>query len=97
MASNPRRSCSNSLDDFYLIDQSYFYHFEDKKLVKIIWSFVDSLIRAGTYEWKAHSDDTLKRFETTEIKLSPLKFAGIHITESESMYHINPIPLHETN
>ena len=38
---------------------------------------------------QTHSDATLKRYETTEDQHAPLKLNGMHITESDSMYHID--------
>ena len=51
-------------------------------------SYTDGLFRAGTDEWESHSDAKPERFETTGNQQEPLTFAGMHITESDNMYHI---------
>ena len=38
-------------------------------------------------EWQTHSDATLERFETTGNQQTPLKFAGMHITEYDNIDH----------
>ena len=72
-----------------IIDPSLYSQFEDDQLVGINGSYVDKIFRAGTDEWNTNSDDTLERFETTGNQQAPFKFAGMHITESDNMYHIN--------
>ena len=72
-----------------IIDRSLYCQFEDDQLVGINGSYVDDLLRAGTDEWKNYSDATLERFETTGSQQAPSIFAGMHITESENMFHID--------
>ena len=57
--------------------------------MEINGSYVDDLLRAGTDEWKTHPDATLERFETTGNQQAPFTFAGMHITESDNMDHID--------
>ena len=38
---------------------------------------------------KNHSDATFERFETAGNQQAPFIFAGIHITESDNLYHID--------
>ena len=49
--------------------------------------YVDDLLRAGTNEWQTHSDATLERSDTTGNQQEPFNFAGMHITESDNIYH----------
>ena len=70
-----------------IIDPSLQCQFEDEQLVGTNGSYVDDLFRTGTNESQAHSDDTLERFEITRNQQALFTFAGMHITEPESMYH----------
>ena len=72
-----------------ITDPSLYRQFEDEQLMGINGSFVNELLRAGTDEWQTHSDATPGRFETTGNEQEPLKFAGIHIIESDNMHHID--------
>ena len=72
-----------------IIDPSLHCQFEDEKHVGINESYVDDALRAGTNEWKTRSDFTLERFETTGNQQASFIFAGMHITESDKMYHID--------
>ena len=72
-----------------IIDPSLYCQFEDEEFVRINGSNVDDRLRAGTDESQTHSDATLGRFGTTENQQAPLTLAGMHITESENMYHID--------
>ena len=70
-----------------IVDPSLYCYFEDDQLILINWSYVDDLLRAGTDEWQTHSDATHERFETIGKQQVPFTFAGMHITESDNMYH----------
>ena len=52
-------------------------------------SYVNELLQTGTNECKTHSDDTLERFGATRNQQAPFTFAGMYITESDKMYHID--------
>ena len=71
------------------IDPSLYCQFEDNKLIRINGRYVDDLFRAGTDEWKTHSDTTHERFETTGNQQALFTFTGMHITESDNMCHID--------
>ena len=51
--------------------------------------YVDELLRVGSDERQTHSDAMLERFETGGSKYAPFALAGMHITESENMYHVD--------
>ena len=52
-------------------------------------SCVDDLLRARMDKWQTHSDVTFERFETTRALQASFKFTGMHISESDSRYHID--------
>ena len=63
-----------------IIDPALYCQLEDNQLIGINEGYVDDFNRAGTDEWKAHSDATLERLETIGNQQAPFKFAGKHIT-----------------
>ena len=72
-----------------IIDPSLYCQFDDDQLAGVNGSYVHDLLREGTDEWKNYSDATLERFETTGNQKAPLTVAGMQITESDSMYHVD--------
>ena len=68
-----------------IIDPSLYGTFDDDQLLGINGSYVNDLLRAGTDEWKTHSDAIFERFETTKNQQAPFTFAGMHITESDNI------------
>ena len=72
-----------------IIDPSLYCQFEDDQIVGINGSYVDDLLQAGTNEQQTHADATFERFETTGNQQAPFTFAGMHITESDNIYHID--------
>ena len=71
-----------------LIDPFLYWKFEDDQFFRTIACYVDDLLRAGPDKWKTNSDASLDRIETDGNQQAPFPFAGMHVTESESMYRI---------
>ena len=72
-----------------IIDPTLYCNFEVDELLGLKGSYIDDLLRAGADEWQAQANATLERFETTRNEQLPFTFAGIHITDNESMVHID--------
>ena len=72
-----------------IIDPPLHCQLKDNQLLGINGNYVDDLLRTGMNEWQTHSDVTVEQFGTTENQQKPFTFAGMHITESENMYHID--------
>ena len=89
---------NRSLDDHVQIDLkiaptilylSLHYNFKNDQHVGVNGSNVDDSLRAGTNECQTHPGATLERFETAGNQQEPLTLARMHITESDSMFHID--------
>ena len=72
-----------------IIDSSLYYQLEDDQLVGVNGSYFDDLLRAGTDNWKTHSNDTFEQFGTAGKQQPPFAFTGMLITDFGNMFHID--------